>query len=249
MKRIGFRSQVLPIVSFAVILLAPSVARAQFGGTQTVFDPEMFARQLQQLQQETAAVTTMAQQLQYIAKNTTGGDAGIWQSNQGLLNNLGALISEQEGLSYTVQNVGHQFQQLYPGYYSGDTPGVRSPEVSTETTLDTLNGALESAQAQAQDFQAEQISLQTLEARNQTAIGSLQAIQVSNEIALAQAQQIQMLRQLTMAMMNSQNVASASQLNNQVQTRLQAEALLSAPPPVGTPDFLQATAGLAPPQP
>ena len=229
MKCIGLRSQALPIISIAVVLLAPSVARAQFGGTQTVFDPEVFARQLQQLQQETAAVTTMAQQLQYMVKNTTGGDAGIWQSNQGLLTNLGALISEQEGLSYTVQNVGQQFQQLFPGYHSGQTPGVRSPEASTETTLDTLNGALKSAQAQAEDFQTEQISLQRLEARNQTAIGSLQAIQVSNEIALAQAQQIQMLRQLTMAMMNSENVASANEVNQRVQSDLEAQSVLSAP--------------------
>jgi len=32
----------------------------------------MFARQLQQLQQETATVTNLAQQLQYAIKNTTG---------------------------------------------------------------------------------------------------------------------------------------------------------------------------------
>lgn len=219
----------LPIICVVAVLLAPQIALAQFGGTQTVFDPEMFARQLQQVQQETAAATAMAQQLQYMVRNTTGGDAGLWQSNQGLLTNLGALISEQEGLSYTSQNVGQQFQQLYPGYSSTDVPGVRSPEVSTETTLNTLNGALESAQTQAQDFQAEQINLRALEARNQTAIGSLQAIQVSNEIALAQAQQIQMLRQLTMAMMNSQNVAAANQVNQRVQTDLEAQSILSAP--------------------
>ncbi|MGA7762314.1 MAG: hypothetical protein WCA59_11245, partial [Candidatus Binataceae bacterium] len=54
----------------------PVVTRAQFGGgTQIVFDPQMFARQLQQLQQETATVTNLAQQLQYAIKNTTGGGA------------------------------------------------------------------------------------------------------------------------------------------------------------------------------
>ena len=45
----------------------------------------MFARQLQQLQQETATVTNLAQQLQYAIKNTTGGGAAVWQSNQNLL--------------------------------------------------------------------------------------------------------------------------------------------------------------------
>src|ERR1700728_2645638 len=88
---------------------------AQFGaGTQIVFDPQMFARQLQQLQQETATVTNLAQQLQYAIKNTTGGGGGVWQSNQSLLTNLGNLINEQEGLSYTFQGLTQEFQQLYP---------------------------------------------------------------------------------------------------------------------------------------
>jgi len=129
------------------------------------------------------------------------------------------------------------------------TAGVQSPKATIDTTLNTLNGALASAQAQAQNFQAEQASLQTLELKNQTAIGNLQAVQVSNEIALAQVQQVQMLRQLVMAEMNSQNVAAANQLNNQVQSGLEAQALFSAPPPAGTPNFLGAAAASPPPQP
>ncbi len=199
----------------------------------------MYARQLQQLQQETATVTNLAQQLQYMIKNTTGGGAGIWKSNQNLLDNLGGLISEQQGLSYTFQGLAQQFQQLYPGYNVTSTPGAQSPQASVDTTLNTLNGALQSAQAQAQNFQAEQTALESLEVKNQTAIGNLQAVQVSNEIALAQVQQIQMLRQLVMAMMNSQNTAAANQLNSQTQSQLAAQALLSAPASPGTPDFSQ----------
>src|SRR6266851_6258864 len=46
--------------SLAVALLVvamPSVSRAQFGGSSIVFDPQMFARQLLQLQQETVATS------------------------------------------------------------------------------------------------------------------------------------------------------------------------------------------------
>src|SRR5712691_8014224 len=236
-------SQFLSAVSVAVVwlLVASSVpARAQFGGSQIVFDPNMYASQLQQLQQETATVTNLAQQLQYAIKNTTGGSAGVWQSNQNLLGNLGGLISEQQGLSYTFQGLAQQYQQLYPGYDVTSTPCAQSPQASVDTTLNTLNGALQSAQSQAQYFQGEQAALQTLEVKNQTAIGNLQAVQTGNEIALAQVQQIQMLRQLVMAMMNSQNTAAANQLNNQTQSQLAAQALLSAPASPGTPDFLDA---------
>jgi conjugal transfer/entry exclusion protein len=90
------------LAAIVLCLTLPARARAQFGGSQIVFDPNMFARQLQQLQQETATVTNLAQQLQYAIKNTTGGGAGVWQSNLNLLTNLGDLINEQEGLSYSV---------------------------------------------------------------------------------------------------------------------------------------------------
>jgi type IV secretion system protein TrbJ len=220
------------IALVGLLLAMPRPAHALFGAGDIVFDPTMFASQLQQLQQETATVTNLVQQLQYAVKNTTGGGAGGWQSNQNLLTNLGGLISEQQGLSYTFQDLAAQFQQLYPGYSLTTTPNVQSPQASVDTTLNTLNGALQSAQSQAQNFQSEQNALRMLEIKNQTAVGNLQAVQVSNEIALAQVQQIQLLRQLVMAQMNSQNTAAANQLNSQTQSQLTAQAIIAAPPQV-----------------
>jgi type IV secretion system protein TrbJ len=221
------------VALIGLLLAIPKPAHAIFGAGDIVFDPTMFASQLQQLQQETATVTNLAQQLQYAVKNTTGGGAGGWQSNQNLLTNLGGLISEQQGLSYTFQGLAQQFRQLYPGYSITTTPGVQSPQASVDTTLNTLNGALQSAQSQAQNFQSEQTTLRTLEVKNQTAVGNLQAVQVSNEIALAQVQQIQLLRQLVMAEVNSQNTAAANQLNSQTQSQLGTLAIISAPPSPG----------------
>src|SRR5260370_23284298 len=80
-----------PVV-LLLLLALPITAQAQFGGTTIVFDPQMFARQLAQLQQETAAVTNLAQQLQYMIKNTTGGGAGAWPSEQNLLSKIRGLI-------------------------------------------------------------------------------------------------------------------------------------------------------------
>ena len=73
-----------------LLLVLPQPSRAIFGVGDEVFDPTMYASQLRQLQQETATVTNLAQQLQYAIKNTTGGGARTWQSNQNLLANLGA---------------------------------------------------------------------------------------------------------------------------------------------------------------
>jgi len=225
------------LIVFALFLATAQPAHALLGVGDEVFDPTMYASQLIQLQRETATVTNLAQQLQYAIKNTTGGGAGAWQSNQGILTNLGDLITEQQGLSYAFQGLQQQFSQMYPGYQTASIPNVNSPQATADKTLNTLNGALASAQAQAQNFAAEQAALQNLEFKNQTAIGSLQATQISNEIALAQVQQVQMLRQLVMAMMDSLNVSAANQLNSQVESNLQAQAMFSAPTPPGTPDI------------
>lgn len=216
---------------FVSLLILPSAAHAQFSGTVTVFDPAMFARQLQQLQQQTRAVLTEAQQLRNMVQNTTGGYGGVWRSNESFLDELGGLIQEQGGLSYTLANLQAQFQQRFPGYAVPANPDQQKAK-NTAVTLDTLNGTLAVAQGQARDFANEQAQLAELEARNTTATGRMQAIQVGNEIALQQAQQEQMLRQLIVAMINAQNVTAADRINEQAAEDASAQRWLSAGPTV-----------------
>ncbi len=218
------------IIVLAMVVALPvwvTPAHALFGG-DIVFDPTMYARQLRQLQQEMATVTNLAQQLQYVIKNTTGGGGGAWASNQNLLTNLGGIISEQEGLSYSVENLAQQFQQLYPGFQSAGGPPATT-QVSMDTALNTLNGVLQSVQMQANNFQAEQLALSTLEVKNNAAIGQLQAIQTGNEVALAEAQQIQELRQLMMSTINAQAVASGAQANAQAASEGTAMTIVGTP--------------------
>lgn len=229
-------------------LIFVTPAYAIFGVGDVVFDPTMFASQLQQLAQETATVQNLAEQLQYVVKNTTGGSAGAWSSNSELLNNLGNIINQQEGLSYTVQGLSTEFQQYYSGYTVSSTAGAESPLASGQTTLNTLSGTLASAQAQAQNFGAEQAALSNLELKNQTAVGNLQAVQVSNELAMAQVQQIQMLRQLVMAQTNAQNVVAANAISTQQQQQMEAMGWVGAPPAGDTALALRPSSAPPPPQ-
>jgi type IV secretion system protein TrbJ len=245
MKR--FTAPLSILIAIGCVVFA-SPAHAIFGIGDVVFDPTMFASQLQQLAQETATVQNLAQQLQYVIKNTTGGGAGVWSSNAGLLNNLGDIINQQEGLSYTIQGLSTQFQQYYAGYAISSMVGVESPLASGETTLNTLNGTLASAQAQAQNFGLEQAALGNLELKNQTAVGNLQAVQVSNELALAQVQQMQMLRQLVMAQTNAQNVVAAQQISQQQQSEMNAMAFVGATPSADVASFYNSSASIPPQQ-
>ena len=220
------------ILSLMFLFITPRRAHAQFaGGTQIVFDPSIFARQLQQLQQETQTVVTETQQLQYMIKNTTGGYAGEWQSSQSMLDELGGLIQQQGGLSYSLGNLQSQFQQQFPGYTVPQNPDQQEA-ANIATTLNTLDGTLADAQSQAENFANEQGQFAQLEGMNRTATGRLQAIQVGNEIALQQDQQIQMLRQLVVAMINAQNVTAANAVNRQAVEDASTQQWLTAGPTV-----------------
>jgi type IV secretion system protein TrbJ len=238
----------LPCGLFLVLVLlfiTPRRANAQLGGgTQIVFDPSMFARQLQQLQQETQTVANEAQQLQYMIKNTTGGYAGVWQSSQSMLDELGGLIQQQGGLSYTLGNLQSRFQQQFPGYAVPQNPDQQEAR-NIATTLNTL-GTLADAQSQAQNFANEQAQFAQLEGMNRTATGRLQAIQVGNEIALQQAQQIQMLRQLVVAMINAQNVSAANAVNRQAAEDASTQQWLTAGPMVPFQSGVASPIGIRP---
>ncbi len=141
----------------------------------------------------------------------------------------GSQISEQQGLSYSAENLIQQFEQLYPGFQPPPGTPPASPQMSMDTALNTLNGTLQSVQMQANNFRAEQVSLSNLEMKNNAAIGALQAVQTGNEVALAEAQQIQELRQLTMSAQNAQTVATAAQVNAQIESVETAQAIIGGP--------------------
>src|SRR5690348_2912779 len=216
---------------FAIGLLALAFATPALA-VWPVFDATMYASQLQQLARETATVTNLANQLEYVIKNTTGGGGGVWASNGSFLASLSQIIQTEEGLSYTYSELSAQFQRLYPGYATpASAPTLQQ---SVDVNLNTLNGALQDAQAQAAQWQTEQSTLSTLEVKNETAIGNLQVAQTGNEIALAQVQQLQNLQQLLAAMMNSQNVNAAAGVQSQTAGQMTAAAIMGAAPQVVT---------------
>jgi type IV secretion system protein TrbJ len=218
-----------PMLATTAVILALAVPA---GAVWPVFDASVYARQLLELDQQIATVSNLAQQLQYVIKNTTGGGAGSWTSSGNFLASLSQIIQTEQGLSYTYSELSAEFQQLYPGYTA--TTNAPTLQQSVDVNLNTLNGALQDAQAQAQQWQTEQSTLSTLEVKNQTAIGNLQVAQTGNEIALAQVQQLQNLQQLMAAMMNSQNVNAANTTNTQTLSQMTATAIATAPPQVLT---------------
>jgi P-type conjugative transfer protein TrbJ len=172
------------------------------------------------LQQDTTTATALTQ----------GGDSGVWQPDEQFLDSLGALIRQQTGLSYSDPQLVELFEELYPGYNTQqDAP---APQDSVQTNLNTLNGTLQDAQAQSENWPSEQTEETDLEADNAGVSGQLQAAQTGNEVALLSIEQQREIRQLIMALLDSYNINSAAQQQAQTASQLSAMAIIGAPPQV-----------------
>jgi P-type conjugative transfer protein TrbJ len=172
------------------------------------------------LQQDTTTATSLTQ----------GGDAGVWQPDEQFLDSLGALIQQQLGLSYSDPQLIQIFETLYPGY-STQLPAP-TPQDTVNTNLNTLNGTLQDAQSQSQNWPYEQSQMTDLEADNAGVDGELQATQTGNEIALLTVTQQREIRQLIMSLLNSYDVNEAAQQQAQTASQLSAMAIIGAPPQV-----------------
>lgn len=207
------------------LIAASAPARAQFGGTcgcpVIVNDPQMYARQQEQLQQESLAAELLQQ-------NTTGGGAGAWQSDQPFLNSLATAMGQGGGICYANRNAVQQFGADFPGMTPPPANAAARARQLAAITLGTLEGALAVGQQQAAHFNYENGQLSALESKNQNAQGALQAIQVTNEILLAQAQQLQMMRQLLITLLNAEGVYNGHRLNAEAQAAAQSGEFLSS---------------------
>jgi P-type conjugative transfer protein TrbJ len=213
------------ILATILWLIRVTTAHAQFGGScgcpVIVHDPQIYARQNNQLQQESLAA-------QLLQQNTTGGGAGMWQSDQPFLNSLATAMSQGSGICYANSSAAQQFNGDFPGMVPPPVNAASRARQLTAATLGTLLGALAVAQQQAAHFGFENSQFAALESKNQNAQGALQAIQVTNEILLAQAQQLQMIRQLLVTLVNAESVYRGHRLNAEAQAAAQSGEFMSS---------------------
>ena len=116
--------------------------------------------------------------------------------------NLNQIVRTGQSLSYTMSNLDGNFRLRFPGYASTTNYG-QSYQSWSQTSLDSIRGALNAAGLQNSQFNSEQALLQTLQGQSMTAVGRMQAIEVGNQIAENQAEQLMKLRELMMADMQS----------------------------------------------
>jgi P-type conjugative transfer protein TrbJ len=188
-----------------------------------VFDPAVFGKLIQELAQSEQQLMVLKQQLD--ALKQLNPSQYQWSNAQGVINNLGNVISQANGIAYSGQNLQAQFQKNFPGYQAPDNYSQQYQQI-VSTTLNTLNGVLQSVGSSAQDFQNENSRLAFLQQQAQSAIGQTQAIQASAQIASEQVSQLQLLRQTLMAQINAQTTYYAGQVQKEASANAELDQLI-----------------------
>ncbi|MBV9576348.1 MAG: hypothetical protein JO149_06965 [Gammaproteobacteria bacterium] len=171
----------------------------------------------------------LKQQTEYIEQQlkALNGNQYQWSNAQVLINNLGSIISQTNGIAYSATNVNQKFQQAYPGYEAPENFNQQYKN-NINMTQNTLNGVLQSMGSSAQDFQNENTRLSFLQQQSQSAQGEMQAIQASSQIASEMVSQIQLLRQTVMAQSNAQTAYYATQTQTDASAKAELERVINA---------------------
>lgn len=177
--------------------------------------------------QLTSQLTQLKTQTEYIQQQLKVLDTNQyqWSNAQGLINQLGTIVNQTNGIAYSGKDINQRFQQAYPGYQA-PTDFNQQYQNNVNTTQNTLNGVLQSVGANAADFENENKRLAFLQLQSQSAQGQTQAIQASSQIASETVTQIQLLRQITIAQTNAQTAYYATRLQNEASARAEQDEIL-----------------------
>lgn len=217
--------KIIKITFIFLLFIIPITTFAQLA----VFDAASFAKLVAQYNQMIAQAQILEQQATYLHQELTTLNSGQyqWSNAQSLINQLGNVVNQSNSLSYNAQNINQQFQQQFPGYQAPQNYNQQFTQ-NINTTINTLNGDLQSVGMSSQDFTNENARLAFLQSQVSSAQGQTQAIQASAQISSEMVSQLQLLRQVLMAQTNAQTAYYADQLQNQASSQAQFNQIINA---------------------
>jgi hypothetical protein len=196
-----------------ILWLISAPAYAQFGGT-LVSDPLTEQNTGATVTALGTANATLAQiqtsDALTAASVTTPGDPGLYQGVAQYLDGLDSLLTGA-GVSAASMAV------LFPGWVPLLPDAIPEDETIATVGLTTYENAIQAAQTQAADFDAENTYLASIESANVGSASLLGAVQINTEAQLATATQIQMLRQLVIAQITVEALRNSEELNERAQ--------------------------------
>ena len=163
---------------------------------------EQVAQNVQQIAHQATQIENQLNQYRAMLQNLERLPQNIWGEAVEDLNRLQRLVSQGEGIAFSLGGLDDVLRQRFPSFDEVQTGLSQGRTFSDEyarwsqTNRDTISGTLAAAGLTAQQFQTEAYTLAQLHAQSQSAVGQMQALQVGHAIANQQVEQMQKLRGL-----------------------------------------------------
>jgi P-type conjugative transfer protein TrbJ len=233
MRRLLTTAAAVALLAFPATAIAPLPAQAQIFPGVVVNDPAAIAQMvsqvsnsLRQIEQLQAQLTNQVAMLQKLGTDVTQPLAQISQQAT-------QLLQQAQAIGYNGQNIGQQFQQLYPSSLSGN---------SLQQILQRYGSWQDNSRLTLQDSMAVQNQLVRSQpttanavtsavAASQSAAGQTAAIQATNQILAALSGQLQGLQTILIAQARTQETILAQQQAGAAAAKAESQRSLRWTPP------------------
>ncbi|MBY4617159.1 MULTISPECIES: P-type conjugative transfer protein TrbJ [Rhizobium] len=158
--------------------------------------------QLTQISQLAEQIQNQLKIYQNMLQNTAQLPNHIWGEVESDLKRLQSVVSQGQGIAFSMGNADDILNQRFPSYadlktnLSDGTSYSSTYQSWSDTNRDTIAGSLEAASLTADQFETEESTMASLRSMSQSADGQMKALQVGHQIAAQQVAQLQKLRGL-----------------------------------------------------
>jgi type IV secretion system protein TrbJ len=172
-----------------------------------------------QVENQIRQITQLAEQIQNqlniyqnMLQNTAQLPAHVWGNVERDLEKLQHVVSQGQGIAFSMGNVDDVLKQRFPNYadMKSDLPNAQTFSANyqnwSQTNRDTIAGTLNAANLTAAEFSSEESTMHSLRSMSQTADGQMKALQVGHQIAAQQVAQLQKLRGLVSQQMTMTSI-------------------------------------------
>lgn len=248
------RSIVTALITVSTAITGPAHAGAVTGQatewTQLLNNAELVGltgQSAEQIQNQLTQITQLAEQIQNqiriyenMLQNTLQLPDHIWSQAENDLARLQSLVSQGEGIAFSMGNIDDVLKQRFKSFAEFETGLANGEDFSSsyrswsETNRETIAATLRAAGLTSEQFDSEESTMSQIRTMSETSVGQMQALQVGHKIAEQQVAQTQKLRglvsqQITMMGAWYQSEQAAKDL---AQTR--REEFFNATPPSTT---------------
>ena len=236
MRRLVSSACAVALTALPVTGFTPPRAQAQIFPGVTVNDPAAIAQMisqvinsLRQIEQLQSQITNQVTMLQKLGTDVTQPLAQISQQAT-------QLLQQAQAIGYNSQNIGQQFQQLYPSNLSGSSLQQILQRYGSwqDNSRLTIQDSMRLQNQLVRDQPTTRNAVTSAVAASQSAAGQTAAIQATNQLLAALSGQLQGLQSILIAQARTQETILAQQQAGLAAARAESQRHNAYTPVKGT---------------